>query len=382
MASVYMAGDFRNGTTFEMDGNVYRVVEFQHVKPGKGSAFVRTKLKNVITGAVIALLMMKVGNLNKQIAEKRANLGKVFVLNSDVKSGQEITSEMLKLQEVEMSTVPTSAVGSIISVFNNYRLEDVKGNIVFTDENGRMYIQENNQKKYIVKNEDDYKKTSYYYEENKQPVELNTVPLVAKVALKKNTVLTFDLIARSNDRVTDDVRIQEYNVVQLPTQIADKEFIDIRLRLPNGSDYIVVSHKQIELPQIDGVETEDTIWLKLSEDEILMMSSAIVESYMVKGSKLYATRYVEAGTQEAATPTYLPNADVTLLMEKDPNIIQVAKNELFNRYINTKETIRTNGIDKQIDQKTAISNATSGTSEEIKKTQEQRKKYLQTLGGN
>ena len=42
-----------NGTTFEMEGNVYKVVEFQHVKPGKGSAFVRTKLKNVITGAVL-----------------------------------------------------------------------------------------------------------------------------------------------------------------------------------------------------------------------------------------------------------------------------------------------------------------------------------------
>ena len=53
MAEVYMAGDFRNGTTFEMDGNVFKVVEFQHVKPGKGSAFVRTKLKNVISGAVI-----------------------------------------------------------------------------------------------------------------------------------------------------------------------------------------------------------------------------------------------------------------------------------------------------------------------------------------
>ena len=53
MAEVYMAGDFRNGTTFEMDGNVFKVVEFQHVKPGKGAAFVRTKLKNVITGAVI-----------------------------------------------------------------------------------------------------------------------------------------------------------------------------------------------------------------------------------------------------------------------------------------------------------------------------------------
>ena len=46
------AGDFRNGMTFDMDGQVYQVVEFQHVKPGKGAAFVRTKYKNVITGAV------------------------------------------------------------------------------------------------------------------------------------------------------------------------------------------------------------------------------------------------------------------------------------------------------------------------------------------
>ena len=46
------ASDFRNGVTFEMDGQVMQVVEFQHVKPGKGAAFVRTKMKNVITGGV------------------------------------------------------------------------------------------------------------------------------------------------------------------------------------------------------------------------------------------------------------------------------------------------------------------------------------------
>jgi elongation factor P len=46
------AGDFRNGVTFEMDGNVMQIIEFQHVKPGKGAAFVRTKIRNVITGAV------------------------------------------------------------------------------------------------------------------------------------------------------------------------------------------------------------------------------------------------------------------------------------------------------------------------------------------
>lgn len=47
------AGEFRKGTTFEKDGKIFRVVEFQHVKPGKGSAFVRTKYKNIITGQVL-----------------------------------------------------------------------------------------------------------------------------------------------------------------------------------------------------------------------------------------------------------------------------------------------------------------------------------------
>ena len=47
------AGDFRNGITIEVDGNIFQIVEFQHVKPGKGAAFVRTKLKNIINGGVV-----------------------------------------------------------------------------------------------------------------------------------------------------------------------------------------------------------------------------------------------------------------------------------------------------------------------------------------
>ena len=46
------AGDFKNGITVEIDGNIYQILEFQHVKPGKGAAFVRTKLKNIISGGV------------------------------------------------------------------------------------------------------------------------------------------------------------------------------------------------------------------------------------------------------------------------------------------------------------------------------------------
>ena len=47
------AGDFRNGVTIEVDNNVYQIIEFQHVKPGKGAAFVRTKLKNIKSGGVV-----------------------------------------------------------------------------------------------------------------------------------------------------------------------------------------------------------------------------------------------------------------------------------------------------------------------------------------
>ena len=47
------AGDFKNGITVEIDGNIYQILEFQHVKPGKGAAFVRTKLKNIISGGAV-----------------------------------------------------------------------------------------------------------------------------------------------------------------------------------------------------------------------------------------------------------------------------------------------------------------------------------------
>ena len=65
------AGDFRNGITFEMDGQVYQVVEFQHVKPGKGAAFVRTKLKNVITGATIERTFSPTDKMPKAHVERK-----------------------------------------------------------------------------------------------------------------------------------------------------------------------------------------------------------------------------------------------------------------------------------------------------------------------
>ncbi len=65
------AGDFRNGVTFEMDGNVLQVIEFQHVKPGKGAAFVRTKYRNVITGAVVERSFNPTDKFENAVIERR-----------------------------------------------------------------------------------------------------------------------------------------------------------------------------------------------------------------------------------------------------------------------------------------------------------------------
>ena len=66
------AGDFRNGKTFEMDGKIMQVVEFQHVKPGKGAAFVRTKMKNVITGAVVETSFNPTAKFEEAFVERRS----------------------------------------------------------------------------------------------------------------------------------------------------------------------------------------------------------------------------------------------------------------------------------------------------------------------
>jgi elongation factor P len=65
------ASDFRNGVTFEMDGNVMQVIEFQHVKPGKGAAFVRTKIKNVISGAVTETSFNPTAKFENAYVEKK-----------------------------------------------------------------------------------------------------------------------------------------------------------------------------------------------------------------------------------------------------------------------------------------------------------------------
>lgn len=66
-----VAGDFRNGVTFEYDNNIFQVIEFQHVKPGKGAAFVRTKMKNVVTGATVERTFNPTDKMPKAVIERK-----------------------------------------------------------------------------------------------------------------------------------------------------------------------------------------------------------------------------------------------------------------------------------------------------------------------
>ena len=100
----------------------------------------------------------------------------------------------------------------------------------------------------------------------------------------------------------------------------------------------------------------------------------------MQGSMLYATKYVEPGIQEAATPTYLPN-DVTItLIHNDPNIVQEAKNELITRYNENSDTIRP-GINNAVNNEDAADNVVDKTEEEITGLQEQREQYIESIGG-
>ncbi len=340
----------------------------------------------VISGAVIALLFMQLMNLQKKEKETMAASVNAYVLNQDVSSGQVITTDMLSTQVVNRNLVPSNAT-SDISIIENYSLQDKEGNDVYTKiENGQaklfIKIASKNNKEYELKLSDT---NNYYIEEGteKTYVDLNSVPLVAKVTMKKNTLITTELLSKSDNMVQDDRRKQEYNMLVLPTDLATGDYIDVRLMMPSGQDFIVVSKKEVELPVINGVDSPDTIWINLTEDEILHMSCAIVDAFQKNGAKLYATKYTEAGMQAAATPTYPLNESTLDILQNDPNVLEKAMNAIRSRYSSSDMTkLRSNInsiIEKEADQ--ANANLETNMQESVTKSKNSRQEYLDSLAG-
>lgn len=280
----------------------------------------------LVMGLIMAFLIMQIIKLKDAENERVASLQTVAVLNQDVKSGETVDSSMFKNVTTEKSAVPA---GSITAA-------SLTG-----DE-------------------------------------------IAKIDLTAGTVLTSSMITTSDDSLSADLRLQEYNMIKISSQLTTGDYIDIRLKMPSGLDYIVISKKKVEIPEIDGIESLNTIWLKLTEEETLAMSNAIVEAYQMDGAELYTTKYIEPGTQEKATPTYVPSQEVINLIQSDPNIVTEAKNAMITRYNTYAGQIR-NSINSElnkVDEDTRTDGVTSGVTQDISTTQEQRQSYLDALAGN
>ena len=277
----------------------------------------------LITGIIIVILFMQLNTLQQEKKKQESATKKVYVVLDDIKSGEVVSYEKMALRQVSTSVIPENALSKEI-----------------------------------------------------------TEKTIARIDLKTGTVITDNMVEESDELTTNDLRKQEYNMVILPTQIQKGDYIDIRLRLSNGVDYIVASKKKVEIPEIDGVPSVDSIIVNMHETEIMVMSNAIIEAYIDQGSLLYATTYVEPGMQGTVIPTYVPSGTVQNALNANPNIEQEAKNALFARY-NQNAGTRTNVIDGTLAQyaQDRVDNIEAGVQQQITKAQEERQEYLDALGG-
>lgn len=147
-----------------------------------------------------------------------------------------------------------------------------------------------------------------------------------KQPLKKGCVLSECLLCGENDK-GQGIRKVPYSFVRNMDALKKGNYIDVRISFPNGADFTVLGKKEVL-----GVETDErsgakNLWLGLGEEEILRMSSAVVDAYLFEGAYIYAVLYLDA-LQDETIVNYPVNEVVEELMKKNPNIIEIAKKQM------------------------------------------------------
>lgn len=146
-----------------------------------------------------------------------------------------------------------------------------------------------------------------------------------KTSLRKGTIISEDLICKENATL-ERVRKISYEYIKNTDALSKGNFVDVRISFPNGADFILLSKKEVlQVKQRDnGVSQE--LWMSLTEEEILRMSSGVVDAYLFDGAYIYATLYLNE-MQEESIVNYPVNEVVEELIQKDPNIISIAQNQ-------------------------------------------------------
>lgn len=409
----------------------------------------------LITGIIIAMLLLMLKQKNDQIKAEEEAKKLVYTLTQDVKAGQILTEDMFALKSIHSDSIPNNATSTpqvieswflqtkegekvytdkyglyldrssgdraadtIIEVEQNTgaTIEDFKGNQIATGEyyvdvngtiekvNSLNSVTQDDYGMFFVDTQGNDKITRVYQEDitdefyvykidtatmntndskvrTKEYIDIKNVPVLAKVNMNMNTVVTPQLVVQSSEIVTDDTRQEEYNMITLPVDLMTNDYVDIRLKTSSGQNFIVVSKAQVDIPvNADGTYVSDTMRVNLREDEILAMSSAIVEAYGLEGAELYVTKYVDPAMQSAALPTYTPNAAVTAQIQSNPNIVEIAKEELAARYSEAAKKARNDYLQQIINTTQNYNdNIKNSTEKEITNSVTTRKKYLESL---
>ena len=335
-------------------------------RKSKNSFLLGMLLTMILAGGVIAFLIYQMNDINERMAY--AESGSVYVLSRDVKSGEVITTDMLKKVKINPNMMPKNAQDVMSFIRDN--LVDKKGNKISGDAESGLYYEDGKGNIIDIFMGNDGK---YYYRNGSSNVEvqISGSPVIAKIDISANTPVTTDMLTNKDTAINKDVRLEEYNMLQLPSTLENGDYIDVRIALANGQDYIVISKKEVKKCDLT------TIWLEVSEDEITTMSNAIIESYIMDGAKLYVTRYVEPGLQIAATPNYPVSQAVYNAKEKNPNILEEARTQYR---ATAQEDIRSyfeSEISKYASDRK--DNIETGVQESAVKALESRTEYIETL---
>ena len=111
-----------------------------------------------------------------------------------------------------------------------------------------------------------------------------------KIPVFDRTIVTENMFYQDDDSVTTDLRKKEFNMINLPSDLVEGDFIDIRILFPTGEDFLVVVGKEVK--QMGTNADSNSIFLELTEEEMIKLSGAIIESYISNSVNLYAVKYV------------------------------------------------------------------------------------------
>ena len=144
---------------------------------------------------------------------------------------------------------------------------------------------------------------------------------VALVNIPQGSIITESMIIK--EKQNDTIRETQFDVLVLNSNLMNGDFVDVRIRYQNGEDYIVLAKKRVKNISLP----HNICYMDLMEEEMLFMSSAIVDAGMY-GAILYTTTYVEPELQKSSIVTYQPSQYILEIMQENPNIVELSTNHL------------------------------------------------------